>query len=161
MAEPIREQILAAVTTQLGTIVAGVTVGDYVYALTPVVVSRVPLAAKQYEDELRTSGGPILGVTRGSESLLTVQAHRTDGAAPFIDEFRFLVVAYVRAIDGVLAGTLLERAWEDHVRCLREDPTLTGLIDDLRPELTETDDGELEPEGWFRQRWVAEVVRDL
>lgn len=148
--EPLREQILEAVSDVLSGIVAGTT-----YWSTPALVTRALLSIGHYKVELES--GPVYGVTRSSGSELAFQAQ------PFLygTLFRFTVEAFVRLRDGVMAGTWLERAWQDHVTALLADPYLGGLVMDLRPETTETDDGALEPEAWFRQVWTAEASTDL
>lgn len=149
-AEPIREQIKAAVASALAGITAGST-----YWATPVLVTRALLPPTQYKAELET--GPVFGVVRSSGSELGFQAQ----PATYRDLVRFAVECYVRLRDGVMADTWLERSWADHVVCLLADPSLGGLTLDLRPDLTETDDGEWEPLAGFRQHWVAEVSQEL
>lgn len=153
MAEPIREQIQAAVADRLTTIQAGTLVKTYTYWATPTVVTRALLSIVHYKVELET--GPVLGVTRATGSLLASQAQ----PKIYSDLYRFTVEGYVRERGDVLAATWLERSWEDHVRCLLDDPWLGTLVLDLRPDTTETDDGDLEPAAWFRQGWIAELSR--
>lgn len=159
MAEPLREQILARVATNLDAITEGGTVGSHTYWSTPTVV-RDPVSITHYTAEL--DAGPVFGVVRGSGSRLDVQSLADDsGARTWVDTYRFIIHCYEQKRGETLAGTALERSWEDHIQCLLADRFLGGLVDDLRPEESETDDGELEPQAWFRQGWVAEVVRDL
>ena len=153
MTEPLREQISMAVATRLTTIQAGTTVGPYTYWATPSLVTRGLLSIVHYKTELEP--GPVFGVTRASGSQFGTQAQPTVSG----DFYRFSVECYVRERDDILVGTWLERSWEDQLQCLLADRWLGGLVLDLRPDDTETDDGDLEPEGWFRQRWVAEASR--
>jgi hypothetical protein len=157
MAEPIREQVLAAVAARLDAIAASATPGEP-YWTTP-VVTRELLSPDQYA-EILTDGGVILGVMRASGSLLE-SAERPSG---WRHEIRFTVSGYVRATAGVLAGTWLERLWRDHMLALLADAgapdpadrPLGGLVTDLLPDgPVATDDGGAEPEAWFSQPWVA------
>lgn len=146
--EPIREQILAAVATRLATITTST------YWATPVLITRALLSIDHYKEDLLA--GPVFGVTRATGSLIERAGHDEDA---YLDHFRFTVECYVRDRGGVLAGTWLERSWQDHFSVLIDDEFLGGLVDSLRPDITETDDGALEPEAWFRQTWIADVAR--
>jgi len=148
--EPLRERVQIAVAERLTKIEAG-----DIYWATPALVTRSLLSVDQYKAELEL--GPVYGVTRSSESALSFQAQPD----VYQDLYRFTVEVYVRLRDTVVAATWLERVWTDHVRCLLADPSLGGLVLDLRPEVTETDDGVLEPEAWFRQGWLAELSHAL
>ena len=147
--EPLRERILAAVATQLATITAGST-----YWATPVLVTRALLSVDAYKEELLS--GPIFGVTRATGSLFERASHDDS----YLEHFRFTVECYVRDRANVLAATWLERSWEDRLHVLLTNQHLGGLVDLLRPEITETDEGALEPEAWFRQTWTADVPRE-
>jgi hypothetical protein len=140
--EPLRERVMAAMATQLGTIVAGST-----YWVTPVLVTRALLSIKQY------AAFPVLGVMRASGSGLP----RVERGRGYRHEFRVTVWGYERATETELVGTRLERLWADHVRCLLGDPTLGlgHLVADCRPDgETDTDNGALEPQAWFAQDWL-------
>jgi hypothetical protein len=146
MAEPIREQILAAMADRLGTIA-----WESNARTVPALVTRALLSIDQYKAELEA--GPVLGVMRSSGSTfepmtLTSRRHQVVVA----------VWGYVRGDATVGAGTWLERLWDDTVRVLLADPKLGGLAVDV--ELsgpTDTDDGALEPEAAFAQNWLVTV----
>src|SRR5262245_27830626 len=137
--EPIREQGLTQVAAQLATMT------DVDCWATPALVTRALLSVDQYTTELQT--GPVFGVTRSSGSQLATIALPT----LYHDTFRFSVECYVRLRDTVTGATWLERAWDDHVRCLLAQPILNHLVRDLRLDTTDTDDGILEPAAWFIQ----------
>jgi hypothetical protein len=146
MDEPVRERVKAAMATRLATIAT-----EPGYLTVPALVTRAPLAIDQHRADL--AQGPVLGVTRSSGSTYdqetqTSRLHRVVVA----------VIGYVRGMAALPADTALERLWEDHLRCLRGDPTLGGLARDCEPlGGTETDEGALEPSALFVQDWLVTV----
>lgn len=158
-AEPTREKTMAAMADRMSTIAAG-----DLYWTTPSLVTRALLAIDQYDEPVSPllSQGPVLGVVRASGSMFGRRAHRapapggTSIAAAFDHEQRVTVWGYVRGDDdGVIAATLLERLWQDTVECLLADPTLGGVARMIEPEgPLDTDDGALEPLGYFAQDWL-------
>jgi hypothetical protein len=137
--EPIREMAMAALADRLTTIVAGP-----VYHTSP-TVTRSLLSIDQYKGPTDL---PLLGVMRSSGSTFGAVTHDTWAHA-----FRVTLWGYVRATAGVLAGTWLERLWQDLRTCVLGDPTLGGRV--LQVELDglplDTDEGALEPWAWFAQ----------
>jgi hypothetical protein len=134
---------MAAMATQLATIIAGAT-----YWTTPALVTRALLSIDQY------TSFPVLGVMRASGSALP----RVERGRGYRHEFRITVWGYVKETAGVLAGTWLERLWEDHIHCLLADPSLGlgHLLADCRPDGgMDTDDGVLEPVAFFAQDWLV------
>lgn len=147
-AEPLREQIKAAMAARLAQIVAG---SDYWSA--PALVTRSLLMIDQYKDF------PVLGVVRSSGSLFEQVIQEEDSTRPedaFQDHLRVAIWGYVKGDLTIIADTRLERLWKDTVRCLLADATLGGLVMELRPDgPADTDDGALEPLGFFMQTWLA------
>ena len=142
---PIRDRIKDALVARLYTIKEG---GDY--WTTPALVTRQLLAIDQYKTELAT--GPVLGVMRGSGSTLEQIAQ----PAEFEHGLVVSVWGYVRGTDLAPADPALERLWDDVARCLLQETTLAGLVRDIRPTGTlDTDDGALEPHGFFAQDWLV------
>jgi hypothetical protein len=153
---PIRDRIMDAMVARLYTLKAG---GEY--WATPSLVTRALLSIDQYKVELAT--GPVLGVMRSSGSVLTQRAHADEnGNVPFTHELQVAVWGYLRGDAVISAATQVERLWDDHTRCLLNEATLAGLVQDLRPDgTTDTDDGSLEPLGFFVQNWLVTVDQDF
>ena len=168
MAEPFREQVMAAFAARLATIAAGVV--DYdgrlvTYLTTPSLVTRALLWITQYEQPLAPPDmttqldlGPVLGVVRGSGSTFSRIEHVPDerGAViGFAHEMRLTVWGYAKgAADS--ASTQLERLWADHINAVLVDPRFAGLVADTVPDgPLDTDDGVLEPLGYFAQDWLV------
>lgn len=152
--EPIEERIEAAIAAHLDTIATGPG-----YYTTP-VVTRELLAIDQYKDADLVAG--LLGVMRTSGS--TLEIDELDIAPLHLHhQHRIAVWGYVTRAGGVIAGTLLNRLFADHLRCLMANRTLAGLVDDLRPVPAprDSDDGAREPKAFFRQHWVARVIEDF
>jgi hypothetical protein len=148
MPEPIQTQVLATVAERLAEIAV---VGAPTYRTAPALVTRSLLSIDQYQQELEV--GPVLGVMRTSGCTFepitqTSRRHR----------IRFTVWGYVRGDAVGPAGEWLDRLWDDTVRCLLTDPKLGGLVMDLDLDGgLDTDDGALEPQGFFAQDWAALV----
>ena len=65
---------------------------------------------------------------------------------------------YVKATSTLLAATLIERLWQDVLECLMVDPSFGGLAMKSEPDGTlDTDDGAMEPLGFFAQDWLVVV----
>lgn len=171
MAEPLREQIMAAIAQQLDTISQGlVSYGGGIsvsYFTTP-VVTRSLLWITQYDQPLappamvsQLDQAPVLGVMRASGSLFFRETHvpDPDGAVlGFGHDMRLTVTGYVKGTDVLLAGTLIEELWADHINALLVDPRLGGLVKDCVPDgPLDTDDGQLEPLGYFTQDWLVKA----
>lgn len=151
MDEPVRERVKAAIAARLETIPA---VGAPTYLTVPALVTRSLLSIDQYPTELES--GPVLGVARSSGSTFE-QATMTSRRHRIV----VTVWGYVKGGD-VIAETLLERLWDDVARCLLADPRLGGTVMDLDMiGATETDDGALEPLGFFAQDWAAIVDEQM
>ena len=150
MTEPIREQLFVAAAERLELIAAGPG-----YRTVPSLVTRSLLSIDQYATEL--AAGPVLGVMRSSGSTYELETLTTRRHALVLT-----VWGYVRGDDQVLAGTWLERLWDDVVTCLFADPSLKGLARDVEVSgPLETDDGGLEPLGWFAQDFVITLAESL
>lgn len=151
--EPIEERVFAAVAARLASIQAG-----SLYWSTPALVTRSLLWIDQYAEALRT--GPVLGVVRSSRnSLLQIALPAT-----FEHGLRVRLWGYVLGDATTVAGTKLARLRADTLRCLLADDTLGGLVRDCRPDpegRMDTDDGELEPEGWFAETWLITADEDF
>lgn len=181
-AEPVRERTMAAIASRLGTIVAGTVVYTTPYGsksvefwTTPSLVTRQVKAIQQYDQPL-TSGspttqldlGPVLSVVRSSGSTFQRQTHADPAgheSEGYEHQQRVMIWGYVKATATVLAGTLVERLWQDCVECLLVDRTLgsgatagpaLGSGPDDQGSL-DTDDGQLEPLGFFAQDWLVVV----
>lgn len=163
MLEPLRERIKAAIVAQLQTIRAGsvaygnqqapITV-DYWY--TPQLITRTLLSPDQYKAEL--AQGYVVGVLRSLDSTL----ERLGSLGPFEHQLAIDLVAYARGDAVAAADTKLERIWDDQRRALLVDDTLGGLVANLRPSgQMETDRGLWEPEGFFRQPWLARALEPV
>lgn len=147
--EPIRWRILAGVAARLDTMK---TPGG-VYYQAPALVTLSLLAPSQY------SAFPVFGVTRSSGSRLDLVSK----PGLFSHDFLLEVGCYAISTDeAVPVGYVLERHWDDHLRCLREDRTLGGIVKELEPvgEL-ETDEGGTDPRGWWFQPWRAVASQAL
>lgn len=142
---PLRDRIKDAMVARLMTMTAGAE-----YWATPSLVTRRLLAIDQYKVEL--AQGPVLGVMRTSGSTYGPQPEGTS----FEHNHRVAVWGYVKGDLDVPADVQLERLWDDVFRCLLADPSLNDLVMDLQPEGSlDTDDGALEPLGFFAQTWLA------
>jgi hypothetical protein len=171
MAEPLREQIMTAFAQRLGTIVQGLV--DYggglsINYFTSPVTTRSLLWITQYDQPLNPPAmltqldqTPILGVMRASGSLFFRETHVADpdGAVKgFGHDMRLTATGYVKGTDLDLAGTLIERLWADHMNAILVDPRLGGLVKDCVPDgPLDTDDGQLEPLGFFTQDWLVKA----
>ena len=173
---------MAAVLEQLQTIQAGSVVYTLPagakaveYWTTPSLITRSLLWLPQYDQPLvagdpatQLDAGPVLGVVRASGSEFTRVMH-TDPQGPvaagYEHQIRFTLWGYVKATATVIAATLLERLWQDTVECLLVDPTLAARAADAEPITMkleplgdlDTDDGAMEPLGFFAQDWLAVV----
>jgi hypothetical protein len=152
-----RNAVERAVEERLKAIVTGET-----YLTTPVLVTRsiVPDIREYDTPELLGTGRPIFGVLRRSGS-----AFQRDGQETHGNTHAFAIVGYVKGVpQGEPAEVASERCWsafKDAVVCLSEDPTLSGLVDDLIcEEETETDEGAIEPFAWFVQPFLATAPGD-
>ena len=145
---------MVAVTERLGTIAAGT---EYWY--TPALVTRSLQAIDQYAAVLPT--GPVLGVVRGSGSAFG----RSEQPPRFEEIVRFSIWGYVQGDlqevpGGTVASTHLNRLLMDVRKALVSgwDYTLSGALLEMRPDRdapVDTDDGGLEPLGYFVQPWLA------
>lgn len=152
--EPIRTRIEKAIADTLGQIAAG----DY--RTTPALVTRALKPIDQYQKR-ELLAGPVLGVMRGSGSLVEADAHTRT-----VDTHRHRVAVWGYVLGSSdepsgddLAGDLLNDLWQDHVDVLLADPTLGGLVYRCLPEgPMETDEGAREPLAFFRQHWLAEAL---
>jgi hypothetical protein len=170
-AEPKRELVMAAIAAQLATITAGSVSYPFSpfpvdYWTSPSLVSRELLWITQYDQPLtppattsRLDAGPVLGVTRSSGSTVERVQHGQSSRPAleaFEHEMRVTIWGFVKATSGVLAGTWIERLWQDHIACLLADPRLGGLArQPIEPEgVMDTDDGFLEPLAFFAQDWL-------
>jgi hypothetical protein len=173
--EPIREQVMVAVTAQLATIQAGTVVYSLPsgskavdYWTTPSLISRALLWLPQYDqpltagvEETQLDRGPVLGVVRSSGSDFERIMH-TDPAGPvalgFEHHQRLTIWGYVKATPLLVASTLIERLWQDVTECLLVDPTFGKLALKAEPDGSlDTDDGAMEPLGFFAQDWLVVV----
>ena len=167
-AEPLRERTMAAIAAQLATIQEGTVVYPDTtvdYWTTPSLITRSLLWIPQYDRPLTSNSsitqldaGPVLGVVRSSGSTFERLLHVDPAAAATGLEHmqRLTIWGYVKGTASVLAGTLLERLWQDVYQCLLVDPTFGSVALDSKPDGTlDTDDGALEPLGYFAQDWVV------
>ena len=172
--EPIRERIMGAIALQLETIQAGTVVyGNHKpveYWTTPSLVTREVRAVHQYDQPLAAGDpttqldlGPVVSVVRSSWSTFQRQVHVDPAgqeSAGYEHRQRVMLWGYVKATATVLAGTLIERLWQDVTECLLVDRTLDGLALISGPDdegSLDTDDGQLEPLGFFVQDWLVVV----
>jgi len=166
---------MAAIATRLATIVAGTVAYSTPYGsksveywTTPSLVTRALLWLPQYDQPLVAGApgtqlevGPVLGVVRASGSEFQRALH-VDPAGPisagFEHQQRLTLWGYVKATATVLAATFIERLWQDTMEALLLDPTFGGLAMDSRPDgPLDTDDGAMEPLGFFAQDWLVVV----
>ena len=170
-AEPTRELVMAAMAEQLATITAGVVVYPVTsfpvdYWTMPSLVSRELRWITQYDQPLappdtatQLDAGPVLGVVRSSGSTFERIQHG-QSARPVVEAFeheiRVTIWGFVKATASVLAGTWIERLWQDHLVCLLSDPRLGGLArHPIEPDgPLDTDDGTLELLAFFAQDWL-------
>jgi hypothetical protein len=169
MAEPFREQVMAAFATRLATIVAGDV--DYsgrvvTYLSSPSLVTRALLWITQYDQPLappdmatQLDAGPVLGVVRGSGSLFSRIEHVPDSrgaVAGFAHEMHLTVWGYCKgdALDS--ASKKIERLWADQINAILVEPRFAGLVADSTPDgPLDTDDGVMEPLAYFAQDWLV------
>lgn len=153
--EPIEELVHAAMAERLRTIKGGST-----YWTTPALVTRSLLPIDQYE------AFPVLGVVRASGTVTARAAHQRSAYEHWL---RVAVWGYVRGDHAGTPGAILASTWlaqlrRDATLCLAAVPTLGDLVHDLAPDPdapVDTDDGALEPEGYFRQIWLARATETL
>jgi hypothetical protein len=155
-AAPWGEQVEQAAADRIAAIVAG---DDYFY--TPVLVSRslVPDPRESDTLELLGTGRPVVGVLRRSGA-----GAGLDDMERYENRHPFAVAIYVKGdpradVAGTpdkLASRMLLQAQADVIRCLRSDPTLGGVVEDLdRDGPAENDEGADEPFATLVQPWVA------
>jgi len=169
MSEPWREQVMLAIVERLQTIVAGsVTYGALTveYQTTPSLVSRALQGIAQYDQPLAPPDpqtqldiGPVLGVMRSSGSTFSRIQHVPDSGGAilgFAHELRLRVWAYCKPTMSDIVGTILERVWWDHMQAILVEPRFGGLVSDTMPDgVLDTDDGVIEPLGYFYQDWLV------
>lgn len=163
MSEPLEERIAVAMLERLRTIQAGTVnyedpdpPASVVYHTTPALVTRSLLEIDQYSDF------PVYGLTRGSGSTYKLLTP-TKAERHLVFNIEGYVQGDVEAVAGaVLAHTRLARAWEDVRNCFRSNQTLNRLVLSVLPDgEMDTDDGALEPQGWFRQPYRIHVNETL
>lgn len=163
--EPIEEQVKDAVVVRLKTIAS-----DASYRTTPQLVTRSLLWITHYN---RTDM-PVLAVVRASGTTMRAVAHpdAVDAGAMYLQDIRFAVWGYdvgdhEPTMGSVVVDTKLARLRDDTVQCLLSPNTLTalaGLVMNIFPdpdEYVDTDDGALEPFGYFKQIWLAQVYAPI
>ncbi len=154
-AEPVREQILAAVAAKLATI-AGTRPwgGSYPHALT---------VDRGYKDPLRLDETqfPYLCVVEGSGSTASIEA-TGGGTVRIRHQLKIELYGYVRG-GAVARATWLQRLWDDVFKVLVANATLDGVARDIAPfdgpDLT--DGGEIDPIGAFLQTITADADEDV
>lgn len=168
MAAPVRWQAMVAMATQLATIQMGPVIygaESVTYFTTPSLVTLSLRGIAQYNQPLaagnpatQLDAGPVLGVTRSSQSTLR-RLLRSGGRAAYESYQRVTVEGYIKAADGKLAGEWIEGLIEDHMAALLVTPTLGGLATlDIEPvDELDTDNGALEPHAYFAQDWRVVV----
>lgn len=171
---------MAAIAAQLATIQAGTVVYAPPYGskavdywTTPSLVTLEVRAIQQYDQPLAAGSpttqldlGPVLSVVRSSGSTFKRDTHveAVRESAGYEHQQRVMIWGYVKATAGdipdanVIAGTLIERLWQDCVECLLVDRTFDGAALGSGPDdegALDTDDGQLEPLGFFAQDWLV------
>jgi hypothetical protein len=153
VAEPAREQILAAIASTLGTM-TGIRPWGGSYKNDPVIERRMKVLPQIVQF-------PHLCIVEGAGSTLTFQ-DTGGGTGRYLHEFRVSIYGYVKGDDVVPRSTWLQRLWDDVVRTLLAQARLGGVARDLRPvgEL-DTDEGQLETVGVFAQDFIVERDEDF
>jgi hypothetical protein len=159
VAEPIREQALAAIVTVL-TGMTGIRPWGGTYA-NPPGVERIWKAIQQINRFPHFLVLEAPGSTRATDT--------TDSAtsAIFLHRFRVRVVGYVQGDANVPRSTWLQRAADDVFRTLMKNATLGGLVQDIDAdgEAEEVDDGEFDELGavlgFFGQIYIVTIREAL
>lgn len=156
--QPIEELVKDAAVARLKTIA-----GDSSYWSVPQDVKR----SLGWITVYKASEMPLLGVVRASGTTIRMVAQPDDPGLSvyWAHDIRFAVWGYDAGDHETVVGptavdTKLARLREDTIRCLLSDDTLGGLCMNLQPdpdEFVDTDDGALEPLGYFKQIWLAQV----
>lgn len=148
MPEPIRDQILDSLVARLQTM-TGVRPWGGSYPTT-ITVNRYFTQIQEIE---RLKGGfPHLIVIDAPGSTLKEDRMGSANQEIFLHEFNVVIYGYVKADGTASRARWMQRLWDDVVRTLLANRTLTGLVRHLTiDEPLETDAGLLDPFGAFAQ----------
>jgi hypothetical protein len=113
-----------------------------------------PVVERVFKSDEQVNQFPHLCVCRAPGSSMEILSG-TGGAVGVRHYFRVSIIGYTETKDGVLAGTWLERLWDDVHTTLMAHNTLGGCAEDVKFEGTEDDYDEDQVKAGFRQDVVV------